>query len=71
MGDLSSCGFLLDVVHLTWSIWTHLTGQIWMTLRTLSIMNSCCSRTQGLAKVKGTEVIEAFGLSNAYYIPSR
>ena len=32
-------------------------------------MNSDCSQTHSLEKVKGTEVVEAFGLSNAYYIP--
>ena len=32
------------------------------------IMDSGCSQTQSLGKVKGTEVIEAFDLSNAYYI---
>ena len=31
-------------------------------------MTSSCSQTQGLGKVKGTKVIEAFDLSNAYYI---
>ena len=31
-------------------------------------MNSCCSQTHSLGK--GTEVIEAFGLSISYYIPS-
>ena len=33
-------------------------------------MNSCCSGTHGQGKVKGTKVIEAFGLSIAYYVPS-
>ena len=33
-------------------------------------MNSGHSQTHGLGKVMGTEVIEAFGLSNAYYILS-
>ena len=31
-------------------------------------MNSSCSRTHGLGKVRGTEVMEAFGLSNVSYI---
>ena len=31
-------------------------------------MNSSCSQTHGLGKVRGTEVMEAFGLSNAYYV---
>ena len=33
-------------------------------------MNSSCSLTHSLGKVKGTEVIEAFGLSDVYYILS-
>ena len=33
-------------------------------------MNFSSSRTHSLGKVKGTEVIEAFGLSNVYYILS-
>ena len=33
-------------------------------------MNSGCSQIHSLGKVKGTEVIEAFGLSDAYYILS-
>ena len=39
-----------------------------MTSRKPLIMNSSCSQTHDLEKVKGTEVIEAFDLSNAYYI---
>ena len=31
-------------------------------------MNSGCSQTHSLGKVKGTKVIEAFGLSNVYYV---
>ena len=34
-----------------------------------SIMNSYYFQTHGLGKVKGTKVIEAFGLSYAYYVP--
>ena len=33
-------------------------------------MNSGHSQTHSLGKVKGTEVIEAFGLSNIYYVLS-
>ena len=33
-------------------------------------MNSSHSSTHGLGKVKGTEVIEAFGLSNVHFILS-
>ena len=33
-------------------------------------MNSGCSQTHGPGKVRGTKVIEAFGLSNIYYILS-
>ena len=33
-------------------------------------MNSGCSQTHSLGKVKGTEVTEAFGLSDTCYIPS-
>ena len=39
-----------------------------MTSRKLSITNPSCSQTHSLGKVKGTEVIEAFGLSNTYCI---
>ena len=33
-------------------------------------MNSSHSQTHGLGKVRGTKVIEAFGLSDVYYILS-
>ena len=33
-------------------------------------MNSGCSQTHGLGKVRGTEVIEAIGLSDVYYVLS-
>ena len=41
-----------------------------MKSRKLSIMNSDHSETHSLGKVKGTEVMEAFGLSDIYYILS-
>ena len=41
-----------------------------MTSSKLLITNSSCSRTHGPGKVRGTGVIEAFGLSNIYYILS-
>ena len=31
-------------------------------------MNYCCSQTHNLGKVKGTKVMQAFGLSDIYYI---
>ena len=31
-------------------------------------MNSSCSWTHGLGKVRGTKVIEAFGVSKVYYV---
>ena len=31
-------------------------------------MNSCCSQTHNPGKVRGTEVTEAFGLSDIYCI---
>ena len=39
-----------------------------MTSRKPLIMNSGHSQTHGLGKVRGTEVIKAFGLSDVYYI---
>ena len=39
-----------------------------MTSRKPSITNPSHSQTHGLGKVKGTKVIEAFDLSNAYYV---
>ena len=41
-----------------------------MTSRKLLIMNSSCCPTHGLEKVRGTKVMEAFGLSNICYILS-
>ena len=60
---------LPGIIYLIWNVLIHLTDQSWMTLRILLIMNSCCSQTHGLVK-KGAEVIEAFGLSFSYYVPS-
>ena len=31
-------------------------------------MNSCCSQTHDLGMVRGTEVMEALGLSDVYYV---
>ena len=48
-------------------------GSIWpvrprLTLRKLLIMNSCCSQSHNLGKVRGTKVTEAFGLSDVYCV---
>ena len=40
-----------------------------MTLKKLLTMNFYHSQNNGLGKVKETEVIEASGLSDAYYTP--
>ena len=60
--------FPLSVIYLIWNALIHLTSQIWMTLKMLTT-NPNHSGNHCLGKVKGTEVIEASGLSNAYYIP--
>ena len=41
-----------------------------MTLRKPLITKSGCSQTHSLGKVRGTKVMEAFGLSNVYYVLS-
>ena len=50
---------------MSWSVWPVRPGWYWGKL---SIMNSCCSQTHSLEKVKGTEGIKASGLSDAYYV---
>ena len=60
---------LLSVVYLIWNALIHLTGQIWTTSKTLLITSSYNSQNHGLGKGKGTEVIEASGLSISYYVP--
>ena len=58
--------FPLGVVYLVWNALIHLASQIWTTLIIYHIYHS---QNHGPGKVKETEVIEASGLSDAYYAP--